>query len=61
MVTRNGNQHAWAEHAKHLYRTIGDQTVIDQAWLGGTLTVRAGKQTFTGNVSKDGIATFKAD
>lgn len=58
-VWRDGRKHDWAEHAKHLYRTAGDTPVVEQAWLGGTLTVRAGKRTFTGSVSETGAATFK--
>lgn len=58
-VWRDGVKHDWADHAKRLYRTAGDKPVIEQAWLGGTLTVRAGKKTFTGGVSERGAATFK--
>jgi hypothetical protein len=58
-VERDGNPHDWTAHAKHLYRTADDKPVIEQAWLGGTLTVRAGKNTFTGGVSEKGTATFK--
>ena len=34
-------------------------SIIEQAWLGGTLTVRAGKTVFSSTVSDQGIATFK--
>lgn len=60
-VWRDGQPYDWAAHAKHLYRTEGDQPVIEQAWLGGKLTVRAGKRSFTGSVSESGAATFKND
>jgi hypothetical protein len=33
--------------------------VIEQVWLGGTLTVEAGKKKFTGTVSEKGVSTFK--
>ena len=59
LLWRDGTQHDWTTHAKHLYRTAEDYPVIEQAWLGGTLTVRAGKKTFTGRVSETGAATFK--
>jgi hypothetical protein len=58
-VWRDGREHDWAAHGKHLYRTDGDMPVIEEAWLGGTLTVRAGKKTFTGTVSEKGAATFR--
>ncbi len=58
-VWRNGRPHDWAEHAKHLYRAAGDRPgVIEQSWLGGELTVRAGKAVFTATVSDKGVATF---
>lgn len=58
-VWRDGKPHDWTAHAKHLYRTDGEKPVVEQAWLGGTLTVRAGKKTFTGSVSEKGAATFR--
>lgn len=58
-VWRDGARHDWATHAKHLFSTAGDKPLIEQGWLGGTLTVRAGKKTFTGSVSEAGAATFK--
>lgn len=58
-VERDGKPHDWAAHAKHLYRTTEEKSVIEQAWLGGTLTVRAGKKTFSGSVSEKGTATFR--
>jgi len=58
-VWRDGSAHDWAGHGKHLYRTAADKpAVIEQAWLGGNLTVRAGKATFTASVSEKGVATF---
>ncbi|MDA1138630.1 MAG: hypothetical protein O3B01_08610 [Planctomycetota bacterium] len=61
VVRRDGKTHDWAEHGKHLYRSAGDKAVIEQAWLGGTLTVRAGKSVFTAAVSEAGAATFKTE
>ncbi len=58
-VWRDGKVHDLTAHAKHLYRTDGEKPVVEQAWLGGTLTVRAGKKTFTGSVSERGAATFR--
>ncbi len=59
-VWRDGIAHDWREHAKHLYRAADDKpAVIEQAWLGGTLTVRAGKGVFATTVSENGAATYK--
>jgi hypothetical protein len=59
-VWRDGKPHDWAAHAKHVYRAAeGSPTVIEQPWLGGTLTVRAGKSVFTATVTETGLATFK--
>jgi hypothetical protein len=59
-VGRDGAAHDWTEHGRHLYRAAGSKPpVIEQAWLGGTLAVRAGKTTFTARVSDQGLATFK--
>ena len=58
-VWRDAVWHDWAEHARHLYRPApGSPAVIEQAWLGGTLTVRAGGSTFTATVDPQGHATF---
>jgi hypothetical protein len=59
-VWRDGVRHDWQEHARHLYRAAdGSPPMIEQAWGGGTLTVRAGMATFTGRVSAQGAATFE--
>jgi len=58
-VWRDGKSHDWADHAKHLYRVaVGKPAVIEHAWLGGTLTVRAGKRAFRATVSEAGVASF---
>lgn len=50
-VWRDGKAHDWTDHAKHIYHAAnGKPAVIEQAWLGGTLTVRAGKAIFTTTV-----------
>ncbi len=59
-VWRDGQTHDWTKHAKHLYRQAGDKpAIIEQAWLGGTITVRAGKSLFTSTVDEKGHATFR--
>lgn len=61
-VQRDGKPHDWVEHARHLYRAADNKpAVIKQSWLGGSITVRAGKATFTSTVTDKGIATFKND
>lgn len=58
-VWRAGKSHNWVEHAKHLYRVADDKpAMIEQVWLGGTLTVRAGTAVFTATVSETGGAIF---
>ena len=62
IVERDGQHHDWARHARHVY-TQADakpgQGVIEQPWLGGTLTVRADGSTFTCTVADDGEVTFE--
>jgi len=59
-VWRDGKLHDWDKHARYVYRAAGGSPrVIEQRWLGGTLTVRAGKSVFTETVSKKGLVTFK--
>lgn len=59
-VWKDGVLHDWAEHAKVVYRSSrgpGDGP-IEQAWLGGTLIVRAGGRTFTCTVDETGRVEF---
>lgn len=59
-VWRDGKPHDWAEHARHLYRAAdGGPGPIEQASLGGTLTVRAGQSVFTSRVSESGGAAYQ--
>ena len=59
LVLRDGVRHDWTEHGRHLYRMAGDRpAVIEQAWLGGTLKVRAGNAVFTSTVTENGTATW---
>ena len=59
-VWRDGKLHDWAEHARYVYRAAdGSPTIIEQRWLGDTLTVRTGKSVFTATVSEKGLVTFK--
>jgi hypothetical protein len=63
VVWRDGKPHDWPQHARHLYRAAdnGGPAVIEQAWRGGTLVVRAGKTVFTTTVNEMGMATFQND
>ena len=57
-VWRDGVPHDWTEHARHLYRPApGSPAIIEQTWLGGTLTIRAGGAVFTATVDPKGRVT----
>ena len=59
VVWRDGKLHDQLEHAKYLYHEVGrDKGLIEQSWLGGRLTVRAGETTFTCSVADDGRVEF---
>ena len=59
-VWRDGKPHDWSEHAKYLYRdAFGQKPVIEQEWLGGTMTIRAGNSIFKGTVDDQGLSMFK--
>lgn len=55
-VWRNGKAHDLVDHAKFLYQsTDATNSPIEQAWLGGRLTVRAGKSEFSSTVTPNGL------
>ncbi|MDX1963420.1 MAG: hypothetical protein SFX18_09720 [Pirellulales bacterium] len=56
-VWRNDQRHDWADHAKYVYQTVTEKDnardsapLIEQEWLGGKLTIRAGGEIFVGEV-----------
>ncbi len=57
-VWRDHKEHSWTQHAQHLYHTFGDHPIIEQSWMGGSLTVRAGASTFHCRVNESGMASF---
>ncbi len=57
-VWRDHKEHSWMQHAQHLYHAFGDHPIIEQSWMGGSLTVRAGSSTFHCRVDESGMATF---
>jgi len=59
-VWRDGRRHDWIRHAESAFGSVGKTAApIEQVWLGGKLTVRAGGAKFAAMVSDTGIATFE--
>jgi hypothetical protein len=59
-VVRDGQPHDFTEHARFLYRSAEkNPPLITQDWLGGSLTVHAGKTRFVAQVSPTGQYTFQ--
>lgn len=62
-VWRDGELHDWVEHGRYVYRETGKGADGLMHQLrgpdGGTLTINAGGQTFTGTYSTDGRYTFR--
>ena len=59
-VWRDGKAHDWHEHAKSLFRNAGaGDGVLQQDWLGGKVTLRAGGSTFIGEVNDKGVAASR--
>ncbi len=55
-VWRNGKAHDLVEHAQFLYQSTDTKnSPIEQSWLGGQLTVRAGNSFFSSTVTQDGL------
>ncbi len=62
IVERDGERHDWAEHASHVYTEAdapAGEGVLEEDWLGGTLTVRAGGRVFTSTVTDEGVVSFE--
>ncbi len=57
-VWRNGKLHDWSEHRVGYRQADKANGVIEQDWLGGTLTVRAGGKEFSCTVDDEGRVTF---
>ena len=57
-VWRNGQLHDWKRHRVGYRQADKAGGLIEQDWLGGTLTVRAGGKEFSCTVTDEGKVTF---
>lgn len=55
VVIRDGEERDWNDPAQWaLWRTVGDDTVVDLGWKDGALTVQAGGHTYRANFALNG-------
>ena len=57
-VWRNGKLHDWKDHRVGYRQVDSKDGLIEQDWMGGTLTVRAGGKEFSCTVGDDGKVEY---